>query len=353
MEYGPVIGMIYVQLSYAAMFLLSRVILHQGMSNFLYVFFRQSIASIAITLIVLFIESGRWAKPSLRDVGKISVLALIGITISQNLYYAGLSLTSTTLATTMNSINPATTFVLALAFRMERLELSELRGRAKVLGTLLCVGGATLVTMFRGPVIFSSQSPQLEGLSWSFDNSWILGALLLFGGGCTWSLCLIFQAWITLDCTSQLTTTAVMCWMGALQSGLLALVFVGTPEAWKLGWDLQLLTITYSGIFCSAIGLFVIMWSVRKKGPLFTSVFSPLCNVIVAIFEPILLLVPPRWGSLCGMILVIGGLYSVLWGKAAEEKAGRARAVVVSGATGDSDAAEPLLLSGGYDGEKV
>ncbi|XP_078430171.1 WAT1-related protein At5g07050-like [Wolffia australiana] len=353
MEHGPVIGMIFVQLSYAAMFLLSRVILHQGMSQYIYVFLRQCVACLAITLIVLFIESGRWAKPSLRDVGKISILALIGITISQNLYYAGLSLTSTTVATTMNSINPASTFVLALPFRMEKLELSQLRGRAKLLGTFLCVGGATLVTMFKGPVIFGSQGAQHEGLSWSFDSSWILGALLLIGGVCTWSLCFILQAWMTLDCTSHLTTTAVMCWMGALQTGIVALLFVRTPDAWRLGWDLQLLTITYSGVFCSAIGLFVMMWSVKKKGPLFASVFSPLSNVIVAVLEPILLHVPLRWGSLCGMILVIGGLYSVLWGKAAEEKAGRVREVIVSSATGDFDTAEPLLLSGGDDGVKV
>ncbi|XP_078430055.1 WAT1-related protein At5g07050-like isoform X2 [Wolffia australiana] len=344
MEHGPVLGQIYVQLSYAAMYLLSRVVLHQGMSHYLYVFFRQADVPPG---------SGRSAKPSLRDLGKIFVLAILGITVSQNLYFAGLSLTSTTLATTMYCMYPAITFIFTLVFRMEKLELSELRGRAKLLGTLLCVGGAVFMTLFKGPVIFGYHSSQHEGLSLSVDSSWILGGLLLAGGVCTWSSCFIYQAWITLDCTSQLTTTAVMCWMGALQSGLLALLFVQTPDAWRLGWDLQLLTITYSGVFCSAIGLFVILWCVEKKGPLFTSVFSPLCNVIVAIFEPILLHVPFCWGSLAGMILVIGGLYIVVWGKTAEENVGGVGEVVVSGNTTDCDYSEPLLISGGDEAVKV
>ncbi|CAA6657267.1 unnamed protein product [Spirodela intermedia] len=329
MKHGPLLGQIYVQVSYAAMFLLSRVVLQQGMNQHLYVFFRQCVASLTITLFVFFLESGRRAKPSLRDVGKISVLALFGITIGQNLYSTGLSLTSTTFATSMNNINPATTFLMALAFRMEKLELWSWRAQAKIWGTILCVGGATIMTVFKGPVVFGSQSPLTEGLSGSSDSDWILGALLLAGSAWSWS------AWFTLDCPSQLTSTAVMCWMATLQSGLVALLLVQTPGAWRLSWDLQLLTITYSGIFCSAIGLFVMMWCVKMKGPLFVSVFSPLSTVIPDGDDP------GHWG-----------LYCVLWGKASEKEPAGVEEVVAGGGT-EASAAEPLLHNGGEERIKV
>ncbi|CAA7393309.1 unnamed protein product [Spirodela intermedia] len=331
MKHGPLLGQIYVQVSYAAMFLLSRVVLQQGMNQHLYVFFRQCVASLTITLFVFFLER---------------------ITIGQNLYSTGLSLTSTTFATSMNNINPATTFLMALAFRMEKLELWSWRAQAKIWGTILCVGGATIMTVFKGPVVFGSQSPLTEGLSGSSDSDWILGALLLAGSAWSWSVCLIYQAWFTLDCPSQLTSTAVMCWMATLQSGLVALLLVQTPGAWRLSWDLQLLTITYSGIFCSAIGLFVMMWCVKMKGPLFVSVFSPLSTVIVAALEPLLLHEPLSWGSLTGMILVIGGLYCVLWGKASEKEPAGVEEVVAGGGT-EASAAEPLLHNGGEERIKV
>ncbi|MQM14487.1 hypothetical protein Taro_047419 [Colocasia esculenta] len=147
------------------------------------------------------------------------------------------------------------------------------------------------------------------------------------------------QAWIVGDCPSQLTSTAVTCWMGTIQTALVALLFE-KPAAWRLNWNLELLTISYSGIFCSALGLFVQMWCVKVRGPVFTTVFSPLATVMVAILEPLLINVPLHWGSLTGIVMVIGGLYSVLWGKAKEEEEKTARA---------SGCREPLLTQSGGD----
>lgn len=55
-----------------------------------------------------------------------------------------------------------------------------------------------------------------------------------------------------------------------------------------------------------------------------------------------------RASSLTGMILVFGGLYCVLWGKASEEKAARVRKVVADGRT-DTGAGESLLYKGGEE----
>lgn len=44
--------------------------------------------------------------------------------------------------------------------------------------------------------------------------------------------------------------------------------------------------------------------------------FNPTSTILVAILEPLILHVKYRLGSLLGTILIIAGLYSVLWGKA-------------------------------------
>ena len=70
--------------------------------------------------------------------------------------------------------------------RMEKLDLLNWGGRAKILGTAICVGGAIFMTLFKGPVI-GLQIPRSE------SSDWILGAFLLVSGVCAWSLCLIYQ----------------------------------------------------------------------------------------------------------------------------------------------------------------
>ena len=69
---------------------------------------------------------------------------------------------------------------------MEKLDLLNWGGRAKILGTAICVVGATFMTLFKGPVI-GLQIPRSE------SSDWILGAFLLVSGVCAWSLCLIYQ----------------------------------------------------------------------------------------------------------------------------------------------------------------
>uniref|UniRef100_A0A1D1XP42 WAT1-related protein n=1 Tax=Anthurium amnicola TaxID=1678845 RepID=A0A1D1XP42_9ARAE len=326
-EHLPLVGQIYVQVSMAIMFLIARVALARGMSHYLYVFYRQSIATLVITPFAYFLQRDQMSKLTLGNVGKISLLALMGITISQNFYYAGLSLTSSTLASTMNNLNPALTFVMATSLRLEKLDLWTRGGQAKVWGSLMCVAGATAMTLFKGPPITLQHKPSglvlPVGVSATRESpdgrNWISGALLLAGSTWSWSACVIYQAWIARECPSQLTSTTVMLLTGTLQTAVVALL-LERPSAWRLNWDLQLLAISYSAIFCTALGMFVKLWCVKVKGPVFATIFYPLSTALVAILEPLLFHVPLHWGSLAGMVVAIGGLYSVLWGKALEEE---------------------------------
>ncbi|KAL6585373.1 hypothetical protein OROMI_002017 [Orobanche minor] len=72
---------------------------------------------------------------------------------------------------------------------------------------------------------------------------------------------------------------------------------------WIMQWGIRLLTVV-----------------VAMRGPLFVSVFNPMVLVMVANAGSLLLEEKMHLGMLLGSILIVGGLYVVLWGKGNELK---------------------------------
>jgi uncharacterized protein (DUF58 family) len=59
-------------------------------------------------------------------------------------------------------------------------------------------------------------------------------------------------------------------------------------------------------------------WCVKQRGPLFVSVFSPLMLLMVAVLSSLLLGEKLHLGTALGAVLIVMGLYAVLWGKGRE-----------------------------------
>ncbi|CAH1444063.1 unnamed protein product [Lactuca virosa] len=87
---------------------------------------------------------------------------------------------------------------------------------------------------------------------------------------------------------------------------------------WSLVPAIRAVSCIYSGVVCSGIGVCMMSWCIDKKGPLFVSVFSPLLLVIVAALSWVLLREKLCIGTLLGSLLIVMGLYCVLWGKTKE-----------------------------------
>ncbi|XP_019184420.1 PREDICTED: WAT1-related protein At1g43650-like [Ipomoea nil] len=70
-------------------------------------------------------------------------------------------------------------------------------------------------------------------------------------------------------------------------------------------------------ICCGPCGItyWLQLWAVEKKGPVFIAVFTPLSLIITATISAILWKEKLYLGSVCGAILLIGALYSFLWGQ--------------------------------------
>lgn len=85
-------------------------------------------------------------------------------------------------------------------YRLEKLKIREMAGKAKVFGTFICVGGAMLLSFYNGPLLHVPKSD----IHWEFvqetsegnsvHKSSFLGPLLVIAGCVSYSVWLIVQA---------------------------------------------------------------------------------------------------------------------------------------------------------------
>ncbi|KAG8379702.1 hypothetical protein BUALT_Bualt07G0116500 [Buddleja alternifolia] len=136
-------------------------------------------------------------------------LALVGITANQGFYILGLYYASPTFAYAMQNSVPAITFVMATALRIEQVHISRIDGMAKLLGTLASVGGATIITLYKGPPLLSQGNNQsmMMILSTKKVQSWTWGCIFLLGHCLSWTGWMVLQAPIVIP--SQTVTNII------------------------------------------------------------------------------------------------------------------------------------------------
>ncbi|XP_042464105.1 WAT1-related protein At2g37450-like isoform X2 [Zingiber officinale] len=285
-EYGAVAGMVSAQAIIANMLLLSRYLFTQGMSFYAFVLYRQMITTLVIAPIVFYLSRGRRPCVRWKNVKQIFLLALMAL---------------------------------------EELNIRKRDGRAKILGIILGLGGAMVMTFFKGH--HENQHLQQLGLNMeSFllspmlkffgqsGGSFILGAFIAIIGCSSFSAFLLYQEAIIEEYPCKVSLSFQISLMGLLQCAVVSLI-LDKPSALKLQWNMQLLLIVYCGI-CMGIERFIIIMCVKEKGAVYVAAFNPLTTVIVAILEPLLLHEQLTWSSLTGMTMVIVGLYLFIWVKA-------------------------------------
>lgn len=310
----PVAGMVGLQFGFAILNIMIRAALKDGLSPYVLVTYRQAVASMVLAPFAYFLEREKRPALTFPVFCNIFILSLIGITVNQNFYFKGLHLSSATLATAMSNLNPAVTFIIAVTIGLEKVNCKCFRGHAKVLGILMSVGGAMIMALYKGPVIGKLSWPPNLHIH-HFVEDWKMGSLYLFGGCLCWSTWNILQASAIKRYHAPLSLTALMCTLGTIQSALVAFLIEPNLHVWTLKWDFTFLSIMYSGIVCSGIAFYIQTWCIDQRGPVFVAMFNPLLTVIVTIMAVIFLHEKLHLGSLVGAIVIIGGLYIVLWGK--------------------------------------
>lgn len=318
--------MISLQFGYAGMNIITKVSLNRGMSHYVLVVYRHAFATAAIAPFALVLERKIRTKITFPIFMQLFVLGLLGPVIDQNFYYAGLKFTSPTYSCAMSNMLPAMTFVMAVLCRMEKLDMKRLRCQAKLIGTIVTVAGAMLMTLYKGNIInfpwtsHSANANNAPGANNNEDKDWLKGSILLILATLAWASFFIIQAVTQKTYQAPLSLTAIVCFLGTLQSIAVTFVMEHKPEAWTIGWDMNLLAAAYAGIVSSSLAYYVQGRVMEKAGPVFVTAFSPLMMIIVAVMGSFILAEKIYLGGVLGAVLIVLGLYSVLWGKYKEYK---------------------------------
>ncbi|KAI6682502.1 hypothetical protein NL676_036383 [Syzygium grande] len=146
---------------------------------------------------------------------------------------------------------------------MEKLNGRSLGSIAKTLGTVVCVGGAIVLTLLRGPKLLNAESHLRARSIFAYE--------------------------------------------------VITLFLEQDPEAWKIHSKLGIAAVLYAGIVGSGISYFIQLRCVSQRAPLFSSTFTPLSTVIVIIFGAIFLHEEIYIRGLAGAIGLVAGLCLVLW----------------------------------------
>ncbi|CAN0837136.1 WAT1-related protein At2g39510 [Linum grandiflorum] len=323
----PYLAVIFMQFVSAGSSIISKFALNQGMSQHVFVVYRYAIATAVISPFAFFVDRKVRPKMTWGIFLKIALLALLEPTIDQNLYYTAMKYTTATFAASMNSILPAFAFLMAWGLGLERVELRKFQSQAKILGTVVTVGGAMLMAAIKGARLdlpwtkgIGVHAASAAGSAAAVEHP-IKGALMIGIGCICWAAFVNLQAITLKSYPGKLSLTALICMMGTIEGSVVAVGMEwGNPSAWTIGFDTKLLAAFYSGIMSSGILYSIQGVVMQSKGPVFVTAFGPLSMVIVAILGSILLSEILYMGRLVGAMVIVTGLYMVLWGKSRDEK---------------------------------
>ncbi|KAM0949649.1 putative EamA domain-containing protein [Dioscorea sansibarensis] len=319
-KFKPHLLMVLTQLGYTFLYFITEASFNKGLNPHVYITYRHVVSGFIMLPFAYFLE--RKIRPRLTWALFIElfVLSLLGVGFTLNAYFASLRYTSPTIAASMVNTISSLTFVIAISLRLEKLYVKNLRGMAKVIGTVASLARVTLMTLYKGKPFRSLWSVPIHMGSSLIHENWLKGSILSVASCITWSMWYVMQAITLKRYPAQLSLTTWMSFIGGAQSAVFTICVQHKPAAWIIWFDIKLWSILYGGIVCSGLIIFIQLWCTEKKGPVFVTMFNPLSTIMVAILAYFVLGERLYMGSILGGIIVIIGLYLVLWGKENDER---------------------------------
>ena len=137
--------------------------------------------------------------------------------------------------------------------RFEKFGVRTVAGQAKIAGTVAGLGGAMILTFYKGPdiniwtttinILKHNQHQGTAQHGWSSDR--VAGSLLAIASCLSTSVWMIIQAKMANAYPCHYSSTALMCLMGAIQATTYALCLNRDMSQWRLGFDIRLLGVFY------------------------------------------------------------------------------------------------------------
>ncbi|KAK1438849.1 hypothetical protein QVD17_04661 [Tagetes erecta] len=315
--------MVAVECGEVGMITLGKAAMNNGLSNLVYVVYYNGLGTL-ILLPNFIIHSCRSNRPplTLSVLSKLFGLGLLGICLLQVSAYAGINYSSPTLASALGNLIPAFTFLFAIVFRIEKFDIRKSASQAKALGTIVAITGAFVMTFYQGPPLFNT-TPDHElnkNLLSSQQSNWILGGLLITITCICSSSWNVFQTATVKEYPDEVTVVFLFCCFGTLQCAIFTLLYERNIDVWILDDRTEWVSIVFAAIFGTAIRNSLITWCLRKKGPVFVSMFKPISVVIAVIMGIMFLGDILHLGSVIGAVIIALGVYTVLYGQSKDSK---------------------------------
>ncbi|KAL5552942.1 hypothetical protein UlMin_040343 [Ulmus minor] len=326
-SFVPFLGMAIVVLAEVSSMIVSKQAMSKGLSEFILAFYSNGFSTmVLLPSCFIFHRSDELRSLSFSLLSSFFLLGLVGCS-GMLLGYAGLQYSSATLNTAMLNLKPAFTFILALIFRMEKLNLRKSSSQAKSVGTVVSIAGAFIMTFYQGPPVIKAAIYHLgftktKPFLFISQSHWILGGFLLAAESFAASLWFIIQASILKKYPAVLIIILSYSFFVTVESGIIALIMEKDLSAWRLQPDIRLVAVLYAGIIRNAFRFCLLTWCLKETGPLYVSMFEPLSVVVADLIDVLFLGQTLYLGSLVGAAVIIIGFYGVMWGKAKEQKAG-------------------------------
>ncbi|RXI08991.1 hypothetical protein DVH24_023135 [Malus domestica] len=344
----PFMAVTLLQFGFAGLFIISKFALNRGMSPQVFVAYRHAVATVFIAPFAIIFD-----RP----------------VMDQNLAYTGMKLTTATVTSALYNVLPAFAFIMAWVFRLEKVNLRSLHSQAKILGTIVMVGGAMLMTLINGPMLnfpWTRRNPHHESTVSTDHQDHIKGAIMVAAGCFCWAGFVTLQAITLKSYPAELSLTVWICLAGTVQGFAVALAFEwNNLTAWSIHFDSKLLAVVYcpedllmQGIMCSGIAFYIQGIVMKERGPVFVTAFNPLSLIIVAVMSSFILAEIMYLGRVIGAIVIVIGLYMVLWGKSKDQLPSELEKNDKSGYAGQNVIASLALNQGmshfcGYAGQNV
>ncbi|RWR91459.1 WAT1-related-like protein [Cinnamomum micranthum f. kanehirae] len=316
-NYKPHLVMVMTKFCLAVSSILLQSILSTGISALVVVVYEHMISACILSALAFFFEKGTRPPFSFQILCYSFFLGFLLITVFQMLRTLSLQYIEATYQSVALNLMAAIVFVLALIFRQEDLQFCTIRGQAKMWGVGVSAAGALTMVLWAGPTLFESAFTASKSSSIIGESMLVVSIL----AGAIWNL---LVGLMSKKYPAVLSLSAMMCFFGTIQAGIITL-FLVTPSSWKLKWEggLVLIAILWEGIMVTGLSYYAHVWCVHKKGPVFAAAFQPLLIVYTFLLEATVLREATHLGRVIGAVLVVLGLYMLLWGKAKDtEKQG-------------------------------
>ncbi|TVU34044.1 hypothetical protein EJB05_15868, partial [Eragrostis curvula] len=312
---------------YGGMQIVTKDAFNEGMSTYVFVFYRHATAILFLVPISFVLERKTAPPLSCKVCLKLFVHALYGISGAINIYCLGLSYASATASSAIFNLLPVVAFFLAVIFGMESLNLKRFHGITKVFGVVFCIAGVIVLAFYHGPELksfnhhhlFHHISNSSVGAISHPTRSWILGIFLTTLSTTSWALWTVLQGPMLEAYPSKLLNTTLQMLFSTIQSFFIALAVERDFLRWKLRLDAGLIAILYSGILVSGVAYYMQVWVIDKSGPVFLSMTMPITLLVTIMLSSFALGEAVTLGSILGGVIMVGGLYCVLWAKRSEQ----------------------------------